>query len=200
MYNYIGGYMYTVKNENTYELEIKKSKFISKIYKVTTAEEVNGILSSLRKEYSDATHHCYAYIINDSKKSSDDGEPGGTAGIPILQVLDKNNLNYVLCVVIRYFGGIKLGAGGLVRAYTKSISELIKASKIIELIPGYKIEIMTTYEEQKKLDYLLKDYKYEKTYDNNVIYKILIPKENINILENYNYKILEEIKIEKDNI
>ena len=111
--------MYTIKNDDSYELEIKKSKFISKLYRVNNIEDVNNILSSLRKEYSDATHHCYAYIINNSKKSSDDGEPGGTAGIPILQVLDKNNLNYVLCVVIRYFGGIKLGAGGLVRAYSK---------------------------------------------------------------------------------
>ena len=108
--------MFTIKENNTYELEIKKSKFISKIYKVKNIDKVNTILSDLKKEYSDATHHCYAYIINEHKKSSDDGEPGGTAGIPILQVLDKNNLNYVLCVVIRYFGGIKLGAGGLVRA------------------------------------------------------------------------------------
>lgn len=190
--------MYTIKKNNNYELEIKKSKFISKLYRVSSLEEVNNILTKLKKEYNDATHHCYAYIINNSKKSSDDGEPGGTAGIPILQVLDKNNLNYVLCVVIRYFGGIKLGAGGLVRAYTKSISELIKNTNIIELIKGYKIEIITTYEEQKKLDYILKNYKYEKIYNNSVIYKILIPKDNINILENYEYKILEEIELENN--
>lgn len=191
--------MYTVKNTNTYELEIKKSKFISKIYKVNNIEEVNDILSELKKEYSDATHHCYAYVINNFKKSSDDGEPGGTAGIPILQVLEKNNLNYVLCVVIRYFGGIKLGAGGLVRAYTKSISELIRNSKIIELIPGYKIEIITTYEEQKKLDYLLKEYRHEKTYDNNVIYQVYIPKNEIEKINNYTPKIIEEIEIEKES-
>lgn len=191
--------MYTIKSPNTYELEIKKSNFISNIYKVSTIEEVNNILLDLKKEYSDATHHCYAYIINDIKKSSDDGEPGGTAGIPILQVLEKNNLNYVLCVVIRYFGGIKLGAGGLVRAYTKSISELIKNSKIIELIPGYKIEITTTYDEQKKLDYILKDYKYEKIYNNNILYKIFIPKADLNKLDNYNPKIIEEIEIETES-
>ena len=194
----MGGYMYTVKGSNTYELEIKKSKFISKIYKVKNLEDVNNILLDLKKEYNDATHHCYAYIINNYKKSSDDGEPGGTAGIPILQVLEKNNLNYVLCVVIRYFGGIKLGAGGLVRAYTKSISELLKNSKLIELIPGYKIEITATYEEQKKLDYVLKDYHYEKTYDNNIIYKIFIPKEDLNNLNNYIPKIIEETEIEKE--
>ena len=191
--------MHTIQGPNTYELEIKKSNFISKIYKVSTIEEVNNILLGLKKEYSDATHHCYAYIINDIKKSSDDGEPGGTAGIPILQVLEKNNLNYVLCVVIRYFGGIKLGAGGLVRAYTKSISELIKNSEIVKLIPGYKIEIITTYDEQKKLDYTLRNYKYEKIYNNNILYKIFIPKADLNKLDNYNPKIIEEIEIETES-
>jgi len=190
--------MYTIKNANTYELEIKKSKFITKLYKVHNIDEINTILNSLKKEYSDATHHCYAYIINEHKKSSDDGEPGGTAGIPILQVLDKNNLNYVLCVVIRYFGGIKLGAGGLVRAYTKSVSDLIKETKIVELIKGYKIEIEILYEEQKQLDYIIKDFKYSKSYDNKVTYQILIPQEDIIKLQEYNPTIIQKIEIEKE--
>jgi len=192
--------MYTIRENNTYELEIKKSKFILKIYKVNSIEEINTILTNIKKEYNDATHCCYAYIINDHKKSSDDGEPGGTAGIPILQVLDKSNLNYVLCVVIRYFGGIKLGAGGLVRAYTKSVSELIKETPIVELIKGYKIEITITYEDQKQLDYILKNYKYEKTYQSNIIYQILIPKEELVNLNNYNPTIIEEIEIEKESV
>lgn len=190
--------MYTIKENNTYELEIKKSKFITKLYKVHDTGEVVSILSSLREEYSDATHHCYAYIINEHKKSSDDGEPGGTAGIPILQVLDKNDLNYVLCVVIRYFGGIKLGAGGLVRAYTKSISELIKETKTVKLIKGYKIEIEIPYEEQKQLDYIIRELKYHKSYDSKVTYQVLIPKENVNKLQEYNPTIIEEIEIEKE--
>lgn len=189
--------MYTIKKNNSYELEIKKSTFISKIYKVNTVDEVNAILVNLKKEYNDSTHQCYAYIIDDIKKSSDDGEPGGTAGIPILQVLEKNNLNYVLCVVIRYFGGIKLGSGGLVRAYTKSTSELIKSCEILELIPGYKIKLITSYEDQKKLDYILKDIQNEKIYNNDVIYLINISKDNITLLQNYNYEIIEEIFIEK---
>ena len=189
--------MYTIQNENSYELEIKKSTFISKIYKVNTIDEVSIILRKLKQEYNDATYHCYAYIVNDSKKSSDDGEPGGTAGIPILQVLEKHNLNYVLCVVIRYFGGIKLGAGGLVRAYTKSISELIKNSNTVELIHGYRLKLNVPYEEQKRLDYILKDIKNEKIYNNDVMYVINISKDNISILQNYNYEILEEIYIEK---
>lgn len=193
--------MYTVsKNtENENEIEIKKSKFISKIYKIYNLEEVREILQNLKKEYKDATHYCYAYIINENKKSSDDNEPSGTAGIPILQALEKNNLNYVLCVVIRYFGGIKLGAGGLVRAYTKSVTEGLKKSQIIELIEGYEVEISTSYEEQKRLDYILKEYKFTKNFNNNVIYKILIPKEEINKLNEFKPKIIKEIQIEKEN-
>lgn len=190
--------MFTIKENNTYELEIKKSKFISKIYKVKSIDEVNNILINLKKEYNDATHQCYAYIINNYKKSSDDGEPGGTAGIPILQVLDRQNLNYVLCVVIRYFGGIKLGAGGLVRAYTKSVSELINQTPSVELIPGYKIEIAIPYEDQKQLDYIIKDLKYNKSYNNDVLYQIFIPIDEINNLQSYNPNIIEKTEIEKE--
>ena len=112
-------------------------------------------------------------------------------------MLEKHNLNYVLCVVIRYFGGIKLGAGGLVRAYTKSISELIRNTNIVELIPGYKIKLEVSYEEQKKLDYILKDIQNEKIYNNDVIYLINISKDNLNLLQSYNYEIIEDIYIEK---
>jgi uncharacterized YigZ family protein len=190
--------MYTVKKIEFGELEIKKSKFITKLFRVNNAEEINSILTNIKKEYNDATHCCYAYIVDNIKKSSDDGEPGGTAGIPILQVLEKQNLNYVLCVVIRYFGGIKLGAGGLVRAYTKSVSDLIKSIELIELVPGLKIKLITTYEEQKKLDYILKNIQVEKMFNNDVIYLIDISKDNLNLLQNYNYEIIEEIYIEKE--
>ncbi len=100
---------------------INKSKFIGIVKKVYTKEEINNLLVDLRKQYKDATHICYAYVLNNEKKYSDDGEPTGTAGIPILDVLEKNNLDYTLAIVIRYFGGIKLGANGFVRAYSNSI-------------------------------------------------------------------------------
>ena len=145
--------MYTINNEYIYELEVKKSRFISVLKKVKDITEIDKILSDLKEEYKDATHYCYAYIINDKKKSSDDNEPGGTAGLPILQALEKNNLNYVLCVVIRYFGGIKLGAGGLIRAYSKATSEAIRNSDKIELIKGLEIKFTTNYEEQKRIEY-----------------------------------------------
>lgn len=188
--------MYTIRENNQNVLEIKNSKFISFIYKVNNLEEVNSILLNLKKEYSDATHICYAYVIGEHKKSSDDGEPGGTAGIPILQVLEKNELNYALAVVVRYFGGIKLGAGGLVRAYTKAISQLISPTAIIPLTKGYKIEITVSYDEQKRLDYILKNYPYEKTYQIDVTYKVQLPKAKLHLIEEYPYKIIEETLLE----
>ena len=191
--------MYTISENTKKEIEIKKSRFISRIYKIHSLEEVDKVLQELKKEYKDATHYCYAYILDENKKSSDDNEPSGTAGIPILQVLEKNNLNYVLCVVIRYFGGIKLGAGGLVRAYTKSVTEGLKMCQKYELIPGYKIEINISYDEQKKLDYIVKEYKVDKKFDNNITYHILIPKKDFNILTEFNPKIIKEIQIEKEN-
>lgn len=189
--------MYTIKENNQDLLEIKKSKFLSFIYKVSYLEEIDIILSNLKKEYSDATHICYAYIIGNTQKSSDDGEPGGTAGIPILQVLQKNNLNYVLAVVVRYFGGIKLGAGGLVRAYTKATREVIKGATKVQLIPGYKIKIISSYGNQKRNDYILKDYEYTKDYHSEIIYTAFIPKEKLKELNLKDITILDEIEIEK---
>ena len=193
--------MYTIQNQNSYELEIKKSKFISKIFKVYDIEEANNILSHLKTEYNDATHQCYAYIINDHKKSSDDGEPSGTAGTPILQVLEKNNLNYALCVVIRYFGGIKLGAGGLVRAYTKAASNVINASDIVELISGYEVNIIVDYENQKNLESIIKNTIYDKSFDEKVTYRIQCDKDTLDTIKSHNiqYTITKELYIQKKN-
>lgn len=189
--------MYTINNEYIYELEIKKSRFISVLKKVKDITEIDKILSDLKEEYKDATHYCYAYIINDKKKSSDDNEPGGTAGLPILQALEKNNLNYVLCVVIRYFGGIKLGAGGLIRAYSKATSEAIRNSDKIELIKGLEIKFTTNYEEQKRIDYLLKDYQFTKEYGTSITYHALIPEDDLINLNIKELEIIDKKEIEK---
>ena len=111
---------------NTYTLEIKKSKFIAYYYEVDAVEEVGKILEELKKEHKKARHIPYAYKIEGYIKKSDDKEPSGTSGMPILNIIDKNNLNHTLIAVVRYFGGIKLGAGGLVRAYSNSAKEVIK--------------------------------------------------------------------------
>ena len=106
--------------------------FITKLYYIEDVNNVNDIINELKKEYKKCTHICYSYIIGPNAKAVDDGEPSGTAGKPILNVLQKKDMTNVLCVVIRYFGGIKLGAGGLVRAYTKSASEVIKLVNLME--------------------------------------------------------------------
>lgn len=107
---------------------IDKSKFITTIYPVQSIEEINTLLASTKKKYYDATHNCYAYIFDNGniQKCSDDGEPSKTAGFPMLEVLKKNNITDLLAITTRYFGGIKLGAGGLIRAYSSSVSTALK--------------------------------------------------------------------------
>lgn len=110
-------------------MEIKKSKFLGYAFKVESVEDIEKILLALKKEHKKATHICYAYILQcpNLEKCFDDGEPSGTAGRPILNVLQKKNKSNVLVCVVRYFGGVKLGAGGLLRAYSKTASEAINA-------------------------------------------------------------------------
>ncbi len=110
---------------NTYTLEIKKSKFIAYYYEVDTKNEVLEILEELKKEHKKARHIPYAYKIDNEIKKTDDKEPSGTSGMPILNIIEKNNLNHCLIAVVRYFGGIKLGAGGLIRAYSNTAKEVI---------------------------------------------------------------------------
>lgn len=113
---------------DSYELEINKSRFIAYKLELSSLDEVKPFLEKLKKEHKKARHVCYAYVYNKeiiSEKCSDDGEPGGTAGYPILNVIKKKNLTNVLVAVVRYFGGIKLGAGGLTRAYTKACAGVL---------------------------------------------------------------------------
>lgn len=191
--------MYTIINNNKYVLEIKKSTFIALLYKVDSIEEVNEYLKQVRVEYKDARHYCYAYVINDKRKFSDDAEPGGTAGLPIIEVLNKHNLNYVLCIVVRYFGGIKLGAGGLVRAYTKAASNVIEESNIVELISGYEIKIIVDYDKQKDLENIIKNTEYSKSFDEKVTYLIKCDLETLDKIKNANvqYTTTKEIDIKR---
>ncbi len=108
------------------EIIIKKSKFLGFLYEISNLNEINDILNTLKKENKKATHICYAYKVGINAKYFDDGEPSGTAGKPIYNILEKKNLDNTLIVVIRYFGGIKLGAGGLFRAYSNTASDLLK--------------------------------------------------------------------------
>lgn len=192
--------MQTIKNNTKNEIIIKNSKFICYLYKVKNINEITKLLEDVKQIEKDATHYCYAYTINDIKRSSDDGEPSGTAGIPILKVLENNNLNNILAIVIRYFGGIKLGAGGLVRAYTKSITTTLTKDNIIELIKGYNVDIEFNYNQVKEIEYLLKDITINnKEFNNTIKYNIDIPISFLETIKNYNidYQIIKEINIEK---
>lgn len=190
--------MKTIKENTISKYEINKSIFICCLYKINSIDEVKTYLEETKNNFKDATHYTYAYIIDEARKSSDDGEPGGTAGVPIMEVLLKHELNYVLCIVIRYFGGIKLGTGGLVRAYRKSACIGIDNSTLLNLVDGYKIEITASYEEQKNIEKLIKNYTFSKTYTDIVKYELNIKQDDINILnsKNVNYKILKALKIE----
>lgn len=188
--------MKTIKEEKENEIIINKSKFITIITKVDTIDEVKDKLKEIKKKYKGATHYCFAYIINGYQKCSDDKEPSGTAGIPILNILKANELNYILCVVVRYFGGIKLGAGGLIRAYSSSVKEVIKNCEFGKLIPGYNIIIDFEYENIKQIEAILKNIQIIKTYDTKVIYEFNIEKKQYDeIKENLDkYSTLRKIE------
>ena len=176
--------MYTISNNSTHEIIINKSRFITLLFKVKNEDEVKNYINEVKNEYKDATHYCFSYIIDNTKRFNDDGEPGGTAGMPILNVLESNNLNYVLCVVVRYFGGIKLGAGGLVRAYSKSTSEALNNIKLNKLEIGKIITIKFNYDKQKLIDNLLKEIIINKKEFNDIItYKFYITNNEYEIIK-----------------
>lgn len=189
--------MKTIKYNITHEYIVQKSKFISMLYQVNNEEEVIKILNKLKLEYKDATHICYAYIINNIKRFQDDGEPSGTAGMPILNVLENQKLNLILAVVIRYFGGIKLGAGGLVRAYTTSVVEALENQDLGEIVSGYKLTITFQYNNSKLIDNTLKNYTIiNKEFDSEITYIVNIPKTEYIKIENIIKNNIHDIKKE----
>ena len=140
--------MYRINDTYENTIIINKSEFITHLYRVESTQEVDSILASVRKKYYDATHNCYAYIIGDNgeiQKASDDGEPQKTAGAPMLDVLKKKNMTNILAVTTRYFGGILLGAGGLVRAYSDSVSEALKDVVLYDVSYVNSFKITLTY-------------------------------------------------------
>ena len=115
---------------NKNEIVIKKSRFLGFIYEIDNEEDIKNILNNIRKEHKKAKHFPYAFKLNNTAKKSDDKEPSGTAGLPIYNIIEKNNLNNILIIIVRYFGGIKLGAGGLIRAYSHTASNLLDNKKL----------------------------------------------------------------------
>ena len=174
--------MKSVKEKVITEFIVNKSTFINYLIPVDSIDDVLTEMNALRKEYNDANHHCYAYIIGENQeiqKYSDDGEPSKTAGMPMMEVLKKHDLTNVLNVSIRYFGGIKLGAGGLVRAYTKSCANSINEAVFSTLTEFNKLEVIISFDMIGNIEKFIRDsYNLvDQKYDNNVHYFIELEKD-----------------------
>lgn len=165
------------------EVEIKKSRFLGAAHFVESEEQAAAIVNNIRKEHYSARHVCYAYSIGDKNprlKFSDDGEPGGTAGKPILDVITNSGIENILITVVRYFGGTLLGTGGLVRAYTESASEAVKAAKVKKVALCCIYEISLEYSDYDKVRFILENKDgvlMETDYQASVIITATIPEE-----------------------
>ena len=151
----------TIKDDGQVQEEIKKSRFICHAKRVCSEEEARAFITTIKKEHYKATHNCSAFIIGERseiKRTSDDGEPSGTAGVPMLGVLENHNLTNVCVVVTRYFGGIKLGAGGLIRAYAGSVALAVKEIGIVEIKEQAGIQIQMSYAQYQEYGNFLKEH------------------------------------------
>lgn len=173
----------TIRENTSSEIIEKKSKFIGNLVYVNSVEEAENIIKQTRKKYYDARHNCFAYSIMTKdgivNRSSDDGEPSGTAGAPMLNIINKNELINVLIIVTRYFGGILLGTGGLVKAYSEATIKAIESAKFVKEEIGYELIITINYNDFEKFSYFCNH-------------------KNINIIQtNYNEKIDCKIEVNK---
>ena len=151
----------TIKEDGQVQEEIKKSRFICHAKRVYSEEEARAFITAIKKEHYKATHNCSAFIIGERseiKRTSDDGEPSGTAGVPMLGVLENHDLTNVCVVVTRYFGGIKLGAGGLIRAYAGSVALAVKEIGIVEIKEQAGIQIQMSYAQYQEYGNFLKEH------------------------------------------
>lgn len=180
----------TIKTDGVAEEEIKKSRFLCYLKRVESEEEGRDFIAQIKKEHYKANHLCSAMIIGENseiKRSSDDGEPSGTAGIPMLNVLEKLNLTNVVAVVTRYFGGIKLGTGGLIRAYSGSVANACKEVGIVEVKELQGIRITLTYQQYQSFSNFLSENnlkEFETEFLENILTNIYIDPEKIEIILN----------------
>ena len=196
----IGDSMKTIERNLTKERIVQKSRFITLLIRVYNKEDVRKAIADAKEKYPAATHYTYAYVLDTDMHASDDGEPSGTAGNPILNVLIKQDLHFLLAIVIRYFGGIKLGAGGLVRAYSGSIRNTLDEARIIELEPGYVIKIQYDYQDSKRMNQLLENLEItEKTFTESI--EVVVQGNQLDIKNlqenNVNYEVIGNTYIKK---
>lgn len=193
-----------IYEEGKAELIEKKSRFLAEVYPISSEEDVTRRLEEINKKYWDARHHCFAYVIgerNEIQRCSDDGEPSGTAGKPILDVLMGNQIHNAMIVVTRYFGGTLLGTGGLVRAYSNSASAGLKASTIITKHKGMVLHLETDYSLVGKIQYLIGSHQLSilsSEYEAQVTMKVLVPVEKIEKIEKELMEVTSgQIKLEQ---
>lgn len=169
--------MKSIKEITEHTLIIKKSEFICTLIPLNDENKINETIDFYKEKYKDATHNCVAYLVGTKERANDDGEPSGTAGLPMLNVLKKQELSNIIAIVTRYFGGIKLGAGGLTRAYSQAVAETLKEANIVEknLIDVYDVSL--DYSFTKKFEHLLKVNAIDcinKEYSDQVTYRLYI--------------------------
>ena len=175
----------TIKSAGEHEIEIKKSRFICRIQRAYTKEEADAFVEEVRKEHYKATHNCVAYQIgerNEIQRALDDGEPSGTAGVPMLEVLKNMDLKNVACVVTRYFGGTKLGAGGLVRAYSGAVSEAVHQIGVVERRLQTQVDVTIDYSLNGSMAYWVENSPYsllDTTYLEKVTYHLGVPSQEV---------------------
>lgn len=181
---------YTIAKDGIVETEIKKSRFICHLKRVSNEAEAQEYVQTIKKEHWKANHNCVAYLIgdqNDVQRAYDDGEPSGTAGVPMLEVLKKQELKYVIAVVTRYFGGTKLGAGGLIRAYGKSVSVALDQIGVVSRDLQVTISVTVTYPASGKLENNLKESSYtlkDILYTENVTFICSVDEEKVDSFKN----------------
>lgn len=202
----------TIKEDVSGEIIEKKSRFIANIFYIESEEEAEVIIKNIKKKYYDARHNCFAYRIDKENisKFSDDGEPSGTAGAPILNIIEGKELRNILVIVTRYFGGILLGTGGLVRAYSDATTEALKKANIIKMIYGKIIRLEIEYKDLKTIEYYLKREKINISnveYKDKISLKVEVTEEDTKKIENMinnkiilanNIEIIEEKYITKN--
>lgn len=173
----------TIKQNIEQETVINKSRFITYLFKVENEDEAKAKIDEIKALHKDATHNCSAYTVGDShqiQKANDDGEPSGTAGVPMLESLKKNDIHNVVAIVTRYFGGIKLGSGGLIRAYQGRVSEAIQLAGKVIYKNGMIIQVTLPYELSGKFEHAIDD-KFiiiNQTYTDKVIYDVQLVSED----------------------
>lgn len=199
--------MYHIQADTETEIIIKKSRFITYLHQVYDEAEAKAYIQAIKKMHPDANHHCYAFIIGEHdeiQRSNDDKEPSGTAGVPMLECLKNRKLQDILAVTVRYFGGIKLGAGGLIRAYSGSVSEAVNQAVLTEKQRLFKCSIAFPYDMLGKLDYFFRSEQIQildKQYEEQVTYLFLcqsIPEAAINELSSgtLNIQLIEETVVD----